>query len=180
MNSSPWGSVPPAIAELVELLERTIAEHSQRLSAIEWPTTPGDISPALLETLRETEAVFAAAKDLRSVLTAYAHQIHQPRPVMADVARAQGASPQAVATRYTASTVDAIKALLAASEVVDSAKPDPEHVRTAIAHATSEIERSLQSHVSDYVGEIVGVDRAAHPKLDLTSDESLRLEVGEL
>lgn len=180
MNNSPWGSVPSVVAELVELLERTIAEHSRKLSAIEWPTTPGDISPALLETLRETEAVFAAAKDLRSVLTAYAHQIHQPRPVMADVARAQGASPQAVATRYTASTVDAIKALLAASEVVDSVKPDPEHVRAAIARATSEVERSLQSHVSESIGEIVGLDRRGHPKLDLTSDGSLTLEVDEL
>lgn len=85
-----------------------------------------------------------------------------------------------MATRYTTSTVDAIKALLAASEVVDSAKPDPEHVRAAIAHATSEIERSLQSQVGDYIGKIVGVDRPAHPKRDLTSDESLRLEVGEL
>ena len=180
MGSSTWGSVPEPIAELVDLLEQRIAEHSQQLSAIDWPATPGDISPALLATLRETEAVFAAAKDLRSVLTAYAHQIHQPRPVMADVARAQGASPQAVATRYTASTVDAIKALISASDIVSSAKPDPEQVQAAVARATSEIERSLQSHVSEEVGAIAGLGRPAHPKVDVTNHESLRLEVDEL
>lgn len=99
---------------------------------------------------------------------------------MADVARAQGASPQAVATRYTASTVDAIKALIAASDVVGSAKPSSEQVQEAVARATSEIERGLESHVSEEIEAIVGRGRPARPKVDVTSNDSITLEVGEL
>lgn len=179
MTNTAWGAVPASVRGLVDVLEEQIAEHSQRLSAIEWPTSPGDISPALLDTLREVEAVFSAAKDLRSVLTAYAHQVHQPRPVMADVARAQGASPQAVATRYTTKTVEAVEALIAAEDAASVAKPDPNQVRAAVEHAKSELERALQSQISDEVGEIVraGKPGAGH---DFVQDSSIAVDGSEL
>lgn len=112
MSKAPWGEVPPLVRELIDSLRRSISEHAKTLEHVEWPTQPGDISPALLATLAETERVFEASKDLRSLLTAYAHQIHEPRPKMADVARSQNASPQAVTTRYSAKTMAALVELL--------------------------------------------------------------------
>ena len=180
MTSTTWGAVPASVRGLIDVLEEQIAQHSARLSSIDWPAAPGDISPALLETLREAEAVFAAAKDLRSVLTAYAHQVHQPRPVMADVARAQGASPQAVATRYTIKTVEAVEALIAAEAAIASPKPNAAQVRTAISHAASELERALLTTVPLDAAGLVERGRANQRPVDVVDDRRLVIEAPEL
>jgi|GEM_PF-3341293 len=124
MTENAWGEVPRPVRQLIDSLRGIIRDHSERLSQIDWPEGAGDITPQLLTTLEETERVMQASKDLRSLLTAYAHKMHQPRPKMADVARAQSASPQAVTTRYTTKTTAALEQLLEHPELVEG-KPTP-------------------------------------------------------
>ncbi|REJ07375.1 hypothetical protein DY023_04030 [Microbacterium bovistercoris] len=111
MADVQWGEVPESVRIVIDALRANIAHHAAALEAITWPRGAHDIDDELTETLQQTEAVLQASKDLRSFLTAYAHRFHQPRPTMANVARAQNASPQAVSSRYSKSTVEGIAAL---------------------------------------------------------------------
>lgn len=142
MAEAPWGEVPEHVRTLIETFRETIAAHEKKLNEVQWPASTGDISLALLGTLAETESIHQASKDLRSLLTAYAHQVHQPRPKMASVARAQRATPQAVTSRYTAKTTAALALLidpaadlseLLRSEVVLSAFPSLAQTKNVVA-----------------------------------------------
>lgn len=149
MAGPEWGRVPLSIETLVTLLEARISGHSATLSTIRWPDHPGDITPALTKTLSETESVFAAAKDLRSLLTAYAHKVHQPRPTVADVARAQRTSSQAIATRYTPELLAAIDVALVLDSTFADWDASREDVESAIRGAATALDSALQSDVAD-------------------------------
>lgn len=111
MADTPWGEVPESIRVVVDALRANIARNATALEDVDWPRGPHDINEELTGTLQQAEAILQASKDLRSLLTAYAHRFHQPRPTMANVARAQDTSPQAVVSRYSQSTVQAISVL---------------------------------------------------------------------
>ena len=147
--STAWGTVPMSIALLVDLLEARISGHSATLSSTRWPDLPGDITPALTKTLSETESVFAAAKDLRSLLTAYAHKVHQPRPTVAEIARAQRTSSQAIATRYTPELLAAIEVALQIDATVFDRDATREQLESAIRAGASAMDSALQSDIED-------------------------------
>lgn len=155
MANAVWGKVPLSIENLVLLLEARISGHSAKLSSIEWPQLPGDITPALTATLAEAENTFAAAKDLRSLLTAYAHRVHQPRPTVADVARAQRSSSQAIATRYSAELVSAIEVAMSVDATLADQEASADQLEAAIDAAASSIDAALQSDIAaDYANQL--------------------------
>jgi len=150
MTDAPWGEVPDSMRVLINALRGSVARHSEELENIAWPAGPGDFSPQLLRTLSETEAVMQAAKDLRSLLTAYAHKVHQPRPKMADIAQAQNASPQAVTGRYSASTLGAIEGALRVgrgepAEADDGGPVGPPDFSAALRHAFPSLTEMLEA-----------------------------------
>ena len=150
MTDAPWGEVPDSMRVLIDALRESVARHSAELESITWPAGPGDFSPQLLRTLAETEAVMQAAKDLRSLLTAYAHKVHQPRPKMADIAQAQNASPQAVTGRYSAGTLGAIEEALRVgrgelAEVDDGAPIGPPDFSAALRQAFPTLTETLET-----------------------------------
>lgn len=107
-----WGLVPRPVVEAVHALNRKILRSGQHLDALVWPEKPRDVQDLLRMSVSDAHKVAKASTDLRALLTAYAHRFHQPRPVMADLARAQDASPQGIPRRYGQASVDALSALL--------------------------------------------------------------------
>lgn len=145
---------PTACEFLINALRESVARHSAELESITWPDGPGDFSPQLLRTLAETEAVMQAAKDLRSLLTAYEHKVHQPRPKMADIAQAQNASPQAVTGRYSAGTLGAIEEALRVgraepAEANDGAPIGPPDFSAALRQAFPSLTEALTTDGGD-------------------------------
>lgn len=61
-----------------------------------------------------------AATDLRTLLSAYAHRFHNPRPVISDLARAQDTSSQGFIRRYSEGTVDAVASLLSPNPDIET------------------------------------------------------------
>lgn len=108
----PWGQVPPQIVQVVQLLVDRVANSERHLKKRAWPDGPGDVQTILRLSIGDAHKIVKAGTDLRALLTAYAHQFHEPRPVMADLARAQGATPQGIPRRYGASHVEGIRQLL--------------------------------------------------------------------
>lgn len=149
MTDAPWGEVPDGMRVLIDALRGSVARHSEELETITWPSGPGDFSPQLLRTLTEAEAVMQAAKDLRSLLTAYAHKVHHPRPKMADIAQAQNASPQAVTGRYSAGTLGAIEEALRVdrgepAEADDGGPVGPPDFSAGLLHAFPSLAEVLE------------------------------------
>ncbi|WP_146078748.1 hypothetical protein [Rathayibacter rathayi] len=92
-----------------------INQNATKLDDETWPDEPGDVEPLFQSALFATHRANQASRDLRALLTAYAHQFHQPRPVMAELARAQDASPAGLLRRYNQKHVDAISSLLSST-----------------------------------------------------------------
>ena len=107
-----WGRVPKPVVEAVQALNSKILRSSEHLGKMVWPDKPRDVQDLLRMSISDAHKVARASADLRALLTAYAHRVHQPRPVMADLARAQEASPQGIPRRYSQSNVDGINELL--------------------------------------------------------------------
>lgn len=107
-----WGVVPSIIVEVVHRLTAKITKDSRHLGKLDWPDVPGDVSGIVRLAVSDSHKIQRAGNDLRSLLTAYAHRFHEPRPVMADLARAQETSRQGIPRRYSESTVQAIQQLL--------------------------------------------------------------------
>jgi hypothetical protein len=118
-----WGVMPPRVAALLDVL-RWKAACAMRQVEQDWPTQPGDIEGPLAAALHAANEAERASNDIRSLLTAYAHRFHQPRPTLAVLARAQGTSPQGFTRRYTEKTVGGIAELL-------SPHPDVDRILTA-------------------------------------------------
>lgn len=119
-----WGRVPKPVLELVRILSEKAAKDSARLRRMEWPDGPQDVQDLLGRALSDAHKVTKASADLRSLLTAYAHRFHQPKPRFSDLARAQDATSQGLNRRYSEATVTAITSLL-------SAEPDLQAIRDA-------------------------------------------------
>lgn len=119
-----WGRIPRPVLELVEILSDKAAKDSARLRRMEWPDGPQDVQDLLGRALSDAHKVTRASADLRSLLTAYAHRFHQPRPRFSELARAQDATSQGLNRRYSETTVSAISSLL-------SSEPDLQLIRNA-------------------------------------------------
>lgn len=114
-ESSPpdgWGLVPKPVVEAVHALNAKILRSNEHLGRMVWPDKPRDVQDLLRMSISDTHKVARASTDLRALLTAYAHRVHQPRPVMADLARAQDATPQGIPRRYSQANIDGLAALL--------------------------------------------------------------------
>lgn len=111
-EESAWGVVPPVIAELVQVLSRKIDHVNTHLGSLVWPDKPRDVEDLLRLSVGDAHKIARAGTDLRALLTAYSHQFHEPRPVMAAIAKAQDATRQGVPRRYGQATVDAIRELM--------------------------------------------------------------------
>jgi hypothetical protein len=114
-----WGLVPRPVVDVVHALNKKILRSGQHLDGLVWPDKPRDVQDLLRMSVSDAHKVARASTDLRALLTAYAHRFHQPRPVMAELARAQDASPQGIPRRYGQATVDALTALLSDEPDVD-------------------------------------------------------------
>lgn len=111
-EENAWGVVPPVVADLVRLLSRKIDRVNSHLDSLVWPDKPRDVEDLLRLSVGDAHKIARAGTDLRALLTAYSHQFHEPRPVMAAIAKAQDATRQGVPRRYGQVTVDAIRELL--------------------------------------------------------------------
>jgi hypothetical protein len=107
-----WGVVPPVIAAVAQLLATKIEEQAAYLKRMQWSDEPGDVQDDLNEHLAGAHRMVKASTDMRALLTAYAHRFHEPRPVMAELARAQETSRQGVVGRYGEGTIRGIQELL--------------------------------------------------------------------
>lgn len=110
-----WGRIPAPVAQLAQILAKKASKDAARLTRAEWPTEPQDVQDLLRRTISDAHKVAQAGTDLRALLSAYAHRFHKPRPLLADLARAQNTSPQGFTRRYSDATVVAIEQLLSRS-----------------------------------------------------------------
>ncbi|GAB3614711.1 hypothetical protein GCM10027415_30510 [Humibacter ginsengisoli] len=119
-----WGRIPVPVAQLAQILAKKASKDAGRLTRAEWPTEPQDVQDLLRRTISDAHKVAQAGTDLRALLSAYAHRFHKPRPLLADLARAQHTSPQGFTRRYSDGTVVAIAQL-------SSQTPDLRAIRDA-------------------------------------------------
>lgn len=110
-----WGLVPYPIVEVVRILASKVDRQSRHLSGLVWPEKPRDVQDLLRLSVSDAHKITRAGTDMRSLLTAYAHRFHEPKPVMAELARAQETSRQGIPRRYGEVTVAAIEELLSES-----------------------------------------------------------------
>lgn len=106
-----WGRIPAPVAQLAQILAKKASKDAARLTRAEWPTEPQDVQDLLRRTISDAHKVAQAGTDLRALLSAYAHRFHKPRPLLADLARAQNTSPQGFTRRYSDATVAGIEQL---------------------------------------------------------------------
>lgn len=111
-NLEGWGLVPLPVVEAVHALNGKILRNGEHLEKMVWPDKPRDVQDLLRMSISDAHKVARASTDLRALLTAYAHRVHQPRPVMADLARAQEATPQGIPRRYSQANIEGLNALL--------------------------------------------------------------------
>lgn len=111
-DEDAWGLVPRVIVDLVQVLSRKVDRWNRHLDGLVWPDRPRDVEDLLRLSVGDAHKIARASTDLRSLLTAYSHRFHEPRPVMAEIAKAQDATRQGIPRRYAQATVDAIRELL--------------------------------------------------------------------
>lgn len=109
-----WGSMPAVIREVVSALASKAQNDARHLTRIKWPDSAGDIQEQLRLAIGDAHKLTKAGADLRSLLSAYAHKFHEPRPVISDLARAQETSSQGFIRRYSENTMAAVESLLSA------------------------------------------------------------------
>lgn len=106
------GSVPPPIATVVTRLWH-------RASRLE-PPKPLEIGYSWLNSgVAHSTIASEALIDARSMLTAFAREVANPRPTLGDLARAQGVSLSTLRRRYTPEQVDAVRHLINDTGYVD-------------------------------------------------------------
>lgn len=148
-NASNWGTIPQAVVDVAQMLSARAETSNEGLQRAEWPSEPRDVQPLLRKTISDAHKISKAATELRSLLTAYAHQFHEPRPVMSDLAKAQDATRQSIPRRYNQAMVDAIRELL-------SEEPNTAIIR----HALTSLTRTDLERVHGAVGEIARRENA--------------------
>lgn|GEM_PF-4312754 len=122
------------------------------------------MQPLLRKTISDAHKISKAATELRSLLTAYAHQFHEPRPVMSDLAKAQDATRQSIPRRYNQAMVDAIRELL-------SDEPNTAIIR----HAITSLTRADLEGVHGAVGEVARIENSGErekPVYGMTTTDS--------
>lgn len=115
-----WGAVPAVIIDVIAALSRQARRSSDHVNRLVWPDTPGDVQDQLRMAIGDAHKISKAGSDLRAVLSAYAHKFHNPRPVISELARAQGTSSQGFIRRYSEATLTAVENLLSATPDIDA------------------------------------------------------------
>lgn len=114
-----WGAVPAVILDVITVLSRQARRSADHVDRLVWPDAPGDVQDQLRMAIGDAHKISKAGTDLRAVLSAYAHKFHNPRPVISELARAQGTSSQGFIRRYSDATLSAVENLLSATPNVD-------------------------------------------------------------
>lgn len=110
---SGWGVVPRPIVDLLDVFGGIAFRSSHAVHDVVFPTDrPGDAQDAFNTTVAGAHRVHLAGADARSLLSAYSHRFHKPRPNLSDLAAAQDIAPQGLIRRYNKATVAAIDELL--------------------------------------------------------------------
>lgn len=115
-----WGAVPAVILDVITVLSRQARRSSDHVDRLVWPDAPGDVQDQLRMAIGDAHKISKAGTDLRAVLSAYAHKFHNPRPVISELARAQGTSSQGFIRRYSDATLQAVENLLSTTPDVDA------------------------------------------------------------
>lgn len=115
-----WGAVPAVIIDVITVLSRQARRSSDHVGRLVWPDAPGDVQDQLRMAIGDAHKISKAGTDLRAVLSAYAHKFHNPRPVISELARAQGTSSQGFIRRYSEATLKAVENLLSATPDIDA------------------------------------------------------------
>lgn len=152
-----WGRVPEPILELLAILSEKAAHDSNHLHRMKWPEGPQDVQDLLGRALSDAHKVSKASNDVRSLLSAYAHHFHQPRPVLADLARAQETTSQGFVRRYSDVTVDGIASLL-------STDPDIETIRRAFPSASLHALSTMRGAVGQAAAKVIEERRTSRPR----------------
>lgn len=106
------GSVPAPISTVVARLWR-------RASQLE-PPMPQEVGYAWLNSgVAHSTIASEALIDARSILTAFAREVANPRPTLGDLARAQGVSLSTLRRRYSLEQVDAVRHLIEGTGYID-------------------------------------------------------------
>ncbi len=110
-RQTAWGITSPHVLYLARLIEDQISACVDDLRNVPFYSSVGNIEPALTRKIELTNNINGLSKDLRSMLTAYAHKVHEPRPRVTSIAEAQGTTTQGLLRRYNAQTADAVRAV---------------------------------------------------------------------
>lgn len=166
-----WGRVPMPILELVRILSEKAADDSNHLQRIKWPLEPQDVSEPLRRAISDAHKINKASNDVRSLLSAYAHRFHQPRPVLADLARAQGTTSQGFVRRYSEVTVKGIESLLSEDPDLDAIRRAfPSVSMPALATMTGPVGKAAQA----YQEERAVIAWKSKPESEMTSFDYLQ------
>lgn len=160
-----WGRVPEPILEMLRILSEKAAHDSAHLQRIKWPDGPQDVQDLLGRALSDAHKVSKASNDVRSLLSAYAHHFHQPRPVLADLARAQETTSQGFVRRYSDVTVNGIASLL-------STDPDIGAIRKAFPSVSLSALSTMPGAVGGAARKVLEDREATRPTKGWAGDEA--------
>mgnify|MGYP001614824020 CR=1 FL=1 len=146
-----WGAVPAVILDVITVLSRQARRSSDHVTNLVWPDVPGDVQDQLRMAIGDAHKISKAGTDLRAVLSAYAHKFHNPRPVISELARAQGTSSQGFIRRYSEATLTAVENLL-------SATPDVAAIREGIPSLSLIDLSELDGPVGKAASELLAAD----------------------
>jgi len=109
-----WGVIPAPVYRLMTVLAAKSSGLANQNDPADWPSadSPQDFADFFAEQLRLSHSSAQAAIDFRSLVTAYAHKFHNPRPLLNSLASAQQSTPQGLIRRYNSKTVDALRQIL--------------------------------------------------------------------
>lgn len=153
-----WGTVPPALLAALTTLAKKAKKDAEHLGRIRWPEGPADVQDELRAAISDAHKISKAGTELRAVLSAYAHRVHEPRPVISDLARAQDTGSQGFIRRYSDATLAAVQQLVSDS-------PDIETVRAGIPSLSLYDLRDLGGAVGDAAQRRIAADEGVRGDL---------------
>lgn len=115
----PTDSADLAIPEELAHVTETLWSHVWEVEP-PTPTSPdNETAEWFASAVEYSESRINVLTDVRSLLTAYARELSDPRPSMKTLAAAQGISSTSLRRRYTDAQVNAIRLLLAKNAPID-------------------------------------------------------------
>lgn len=109
-NASSWGTIPRTMAGVAWTLPARVEASNEGLQGVNWPSGQREAQQLLCKRIKGKHRMSRAFPEVRPLLTAYAHQFYEPRPVKPNLIKAQNATTQRSPRRYK--QADRIKELL--------------------------------------------------------------------